>query len=163
VSSIELSFDEGVAMATVGIALGGRSRRTRPQDPVPQIQVPQIRVPQIRVLQGRLRRDQVREGRAPRGGVRLTRRGRLVLLALLLALAGLVGVLVAASTGEAAAPARPAPTVVVQPGDTLWSIAARYAPGPDPFGTIEQIRQLNGLDGYTVHAGETLVLPPRRG
>jgi LysM domain len=148
VSSIELSFDEGVAMATVGIALGGRSRRGRRQNRVPQ---------------DRLRRDGVRDGRPPRGGVRLTRRGRLVLLALLLALTGVAGVLVAASTGEAAAPAGPAPTVVVQPGDTLWSIAARYAPGPDPFGTIEQIRQLNGLDGYTVHAGETLVLPPRRG
>ena len=140
-------------MATVGIALGGRSRRRRPQD----------RVPQDRVPQDRLRRDRARDGRPPRGGVRLTRRGRLALLALLLARAGLVGVLVAASTGEAAAPAGPAPTVVVQPGDTLWSIAARYAPGPDPFGTIEQIRQLNGLDGYTVHAGETLVLPARRG
>jgi LysM repeat protein len=86
-----------------------------------------------------------------------------VLLALLLALTGLVGVLVAASTGEAATPAGSAPTIVVQPGDTLWSIAAHYAPGPDPFGTIEQIRQLNGLDGYTVHAGETLVLPLHHG
>lgn len=99
---------------------------------------------------------------ARRAGVRLTRRGRFVLLALLLLLAALAGVLVAASTGEAAAPAGPAPTVVVQPGDTLWSIAARYAPGPDPFGTIEQIRQLNGLDGYTLQAGETLVLPRHR-
>src|SRR5262249_54613523 len=97
-----------------------------------------------------------------RAGVRLTRRGRLVLLALLLLLAAVVGVLVAASTGEAASPAGPAPTVVVQPGDTLWSIAARYAPGPDPFGTIEQMRELNGRDGYTVHAGETLVLPRHR-
>ena len=99
---------------------------------------------------------------ARRAGVRLTRRGRLVLSALLLLLAGLVGVLAAASTGEAASPAGPAPTVVVRPGDTLWSIAARYAPGPDPFGTIEQIRQLNRLDGYTLHAGQTLVLPPHR-
>ena len=122
-------------MATVGIALQGGARRSPGQG---------------------------RPGR-PGRGVRLTRRGRLVLLALLLALVGAVGVLVAASTGEAAAPVGPAPTIVVQPGDTLWSIAARYAPGPDPFGTIEQIRQLNGLDGYTVHAGETLVLPARHG
>jgi hypothetical protein len=126
VSSIELPFDEGVAMATVAFPLGS-----------PQ--------------------------RSRRGGVRLTRRGRFVLFALLLLLTGLVAVLVAASTGEAAAPARPAPSVVVQPGDTLWSIASRYAPGPDPFGTIERIRELNGLDGYTVHAGQRLQLPPRRG
>jgi hypothetical protein len=102
-------------------------------------------------------------GAPRRAGVRLTRRGRLVLLALLLMLTGAVAVLVAASTGEAAAPAGPAATVVVQPGDTLWSIAARYAPGPDPFTTIERIRQLNGLDGYTVHAGQRLMLPARRG
>ncbi len=140
-------------MATVGIALGGRSgrgwsRRGRRQDRMRQRRVPQ---------------DLVRDGRPPRRGVRLTRRGRLVLLALLLVLTGVVGVLVAASTGEAAAPAGPAPTVVVQPGDTLWSIAARYAPGPDPFRTIEQIRQLNGLYGYTVQPGETLMLPVRHG
>lgn len=106
---------------------------------------------------------QPRRTRPRRTAVRLTRRGRLVLLALLLAVAAAVGVLVAASTGEAAGPAGPAPTVVVQPGDTLWSIAARCAPGPDPFGTIEQIRQLNGLNGYTVHPGEKLVLPAHRG
>ena len=99
---------------------------------------------------------------ARRAGVRLTRRGRLVLLALLLVLAGFVGVLVAASTGEAAAPAGPATTVVVRPGDTLWSIAARYAPSGDAFATIEEIRRLNGLEGYTVFAGETLVLPHHR-
>jgi LysM repeat protein len=86
-----------------------------------------------------------------------------VVLALLLVLTGMVAVLLAASTGDAATPAGPVPTVVVQPGDTLWSIAARYAPGSDPFGTIEQIRQLNGLDGYTVHAGQRLQVPPRRG
>ena len=108
------------------------------------------------------RRDAAVAVPARRAGVRLTRRGRLVLLALLLLLAGLVGVLAVASTGEAAAPVGPAPTVIVKPGDTLWSIAARYAPGPDPFGTIEQIRRLNGLDGYSVHAGQTLVLPGHR-
>jgi LysM repeat protein len=101
-------------------------------------------------------------GSGRRPGIRLTRRGRLVLLVLLLAVAGF-GALLAASTSEAAAPAGPAPTVVVRPGDTLWSIAERYAPGPDPFATIERIRQLNGLTGYTVQAGQKLVLPPRRG
>jgi hypothetical protein len=136
VSSIELPFDEEVTMATVALAVPGRP-----------------------ALPGRSS-----SGRPARPvPVRLTRRGRVVLLALLLLLSGMVAVLVAASTGDAATPAGPAPSVVVQPGDTLWSIAARYAPGPDPFGTIEQIRQLNGLDGYTVHAGQRLQLPARRG
>jgi hypothetical protein len=136
VSSIELPFDEEVTMATVALPVRDRA-----------------------ALPGR--RSSARATRhVP---VRLTRRGRVVLLALLLLLTGMVAVLVAASTGDAATPAGPAPSVVVQPGDTLWSIAARYASGPDPFGTIEQIRQLNGLDGYTVHAGQRLQLPPRRG
>ncbi len=99
-----------------------------------------------------------RVARRERHGVRLTRRGRLVLLALLLALAGGLAVLVG-SAGNAADPAGPAPTVVVKRGDTLWSIAARYAPSGDAFSTIEEIRRLNGLPGYTVFAGETLILP----
>jgi LysM repeat protein len=95
--------------------------------------------------------------------VRLTRRGRLVLGLLALLLAG-IGVLTAASAGQAAGAGGtgPAPSVVVRPGDSLWSIASRYAPHDDPFRTMEDIRQLNGLSGYTVPAGLRLTLPRRR-
>jgi len=96
-----------------------------------------------------------------RPGVRLTRRGRAVLVLLALLLAGL-GVVSAAPASQAADPVGPAPTVVVKPGDTLWSIAARCAPGRDPFMTIDEIRRLNGLTGYTVPAGMRLTLPRRR-
>jgi hypothetical protein len=99
--------------------------------------------------------------RRSRTGVRLTRRGRLVALILFLLLAGL-GALLAASASDAAPPPGAAPTVVVRPGDTLWSIAARYDPGPDPFGSIEEIRRLNGLHGYTIEVGQTLTLPAHR-
>jgi LysM domain len=92
--------------------------------------------------------------------VRLTRRGRLVVLALLVGLVGAIFAL-AAAPGQAANPGG-RPVAVVQPGDTLWSIAERYAPGRDRFETIAEIRQLNGLDGYTIHAGQRLVLPVRR-
>ncbi|OLB80061.1 MAG: hypothetical protein AUI14_08225, partial [Actinobacteria bacterium 13_2_20CM_2_71_6] len=60
---------------------------------------------------------------------------------LVLVLAGLV-VLLAAPASQAADPAGPSPTVVVQSGDTLWSIAARYVPSDDPFATIDEIRRL---------------------
>ena len=95
--------------------------------------------------------------------VRLTRRGRLVLGLVALLLAG-VGVLAAAPASQAAGAGvtGTAPTVVVRPGDSLWSIATRYAPRDDPFRTIEEIRQLNGLTGYTVPAGLRLTLPRRR-
>ncbi|WP_345627634.1 LysM peptidoglycan-binding domain-containing protein [Rugosimonospora acidiphila] len=72
------------------------------------------------------------------------------------------GAVLAASAGDAASPPRPAPSVVVRPGDTLWSIAARYDPGPDPFRVIEEIRRLNRLPGYTIEVGQLLTLPRHR-
>jgi LysM repeat protein len=56
-------------------------------------------------------------------------------------------------------PAGAPPTVVVQPHDTLWSIAARTAPDRDPYAAIAEIRQINDLEGYVVHPGQTLELP----
>jgi nucleoid-associated protein YgaU len=50
---------------------------------------------------------------------------------------------------------------VVQPGDTLWSIAQRYAPARDPFETIDEIRRLNGITDYTVRPGQRLIIPRR--
>ena len=50
-------------------------------------------------------------------------------------------------------------TVVVQPGDSLWSIAASHYPGDDPRERVDAIERLNGLDGPVIRAGETLELP----
>jgi LysM repeat protein len=90
--------------------------------------------------------------------IRLTRRGRLVLLGLLLMVAAL-GVALAAPASEAARPPGPHPVAVVQPGDTLWSVSTRHRPEADPFAVIEEIRRLNGLADYTVHVGQRLALP----
>ena len=60
----------------------------------------------------------------------------------------------AAASGAAGAAA---PTVVVQPGDTLWSIAADIAPGTDVRVTVDQLVQLNG--GNPIVPGQELVLP----
>ncbi|HEY5336188.1 MAG TPA: LysM peptidoglycan-binding domain-containing protein, partial [Mycobacteriales bacterium] len=57
-----------------------------------------------------------------------------------------------------AAPAGNA-TAVVQPGDTLWSIAARVAPGRDTRVVISQIRAVNHLSSASVQVGQRLVLP----
>lgn len=83
------------------------------------------------------------------------------MLLLLAALAAVV-LVIGSPPSDAADPARPAPVAVVQPGDTLWSIAERYLPDLDPIAAIEEIRQLNGLHTYTVYAGERLRLPARR-
>ena len=50
-----------------------------------------------------------------------------------------------------------APTVVVQPGDTLWSIAAEVAPDADVRLTVDQLVALNG--GAPIVPGQELVLP----
>ena len=50
-------------------------------------------------------------------------------------------------------------TVVVQPGDTLWSIAAAKYPGDDVRIHVQDIEQANGLAGPTIGVGQTLKLP----
>ena len=90
--------------------------------------------------------------------LRLTRRGRLVVLSLLLLAYSAAGVLLA-TTSRAAEPAGPSPAVVVESHDTLWSIAARHAPHRRVPEVIVEIRQLNGLTGSVIHAGDRLVLP----
>lgn len=62
---------------------------------------------------------------------------------------------VAAHGGAPAADSR----VVVQPGDTLWSIAAERYPGDDVRARVAEIETLNGLSGPVIEAGETLQLP----
>jgi LysM repeat protein len=58
-----------------------------------------------------------------------------------------------AQGGEAAA------TVVVQPGDTLWTIAAERYPADDPRARIFEIERLNNLSSPAIVVGETLRLP----
>lgn len=93
--------------------------------------------------------------------LRLTRRGRVVLLGLLLAVAGGLAMLVSAP-GQAADQPGPAPTIIVQPGDTLWDIASRHPGRLGRDATIEEIRRLNNLDGYSIDSGQRLTLPRTR-
>jgi LysM domain len=92
--------------------------------------------------------------------LRLTRRGRVVVLGFFILLASLASAILLATASRAENPAvGPAPSVVVQPHDTLWSIATRTAPRRDPYAAIADIRRINHLDGYVVHPGQTLELP----
>ena len=76
---------------------------------------------------------------------------RILVLALLVAIAWAV----VARASTAAGPER---TYVVQPGDTLWSIAsARY--GGDPRSGVWKIERRNGLQGRSLVAGRRIVLP----
>jgi len=46
--------------------------------------------------------------------------------------------------------------VVVQPGDTLWTIARRLAPGADPRALVDRIAATNG--GAALFVGQRLVV-----
>jgi len=50
-------------------------------------------------------------------------------------------------------------TTVVQPGDTLWSIASARHPGDDVRIRVQDIEQANGLAGPTIEVGQSLRLP----
>ena len=126
--------------------------------------------PPLRVLQG---------GRAP---ARLTqqatfRRRRLVVALVALGLVAVLtllaisvmtriaggtpspaaGELSPTSAAAASAAGVAAPTAVVQPGDTLWSIADEAVPGADVRITVDRIIALNGSSPIMV--GEELELP----
>lgn len=97
-----------------------------------------------------------------RQAVRLTRRGRLLLLvsAVLLTVLTLVvlrpGGPAFAGDGDRGPATR---TVVVQHGQTLWQIARDIRPDADPRVTVQRIQELNGLTTAQVWAGQPLVVP----
>lgn len=94
--------------------------------------------------------------------LRLTRRGRAVVLSL--ALAVTTAVLILFGSGVAATDDAPAPvrTVTVQPGQTLWSIAAEARPDADIRSTVDEIVRLNAIEsGSKLPIGATLAVPAK--
>lgn len=116
------------------------------------------RRPALRVIEG---------GRAP-GRVAqraVYRRRRLAAAALLVAVLVTALLLANAVLAGAAGGGTPTPAAgtssaevhVVQPGDTLWSIAREIAPGQDARIVVDQLVALNG--GAPLQVGQRLVLP----
>jgi LysM repeat protein len=50
-------------------------------------------------------------------------------------------------------------SVVVQPGDTLWSIATDIAGTADVRQVVDRIQERNGLQGTVLIPGQVLELP----
>jgi nucleoid-associated protein YgaU len=92
--------------------------------------------------------------------LRLTRRGRLVVLVTsLIALAGFAMHGAPAASTDVAHHTRTS-TVVVSPGETVWDIARRVAPQADTRATVAEIEELNSLsDSGTIRIGQALVVP----
>lgn len=109
------------------------------------------------------------QARPVRIRVRLTRRGRIVVAALITAGVVLVAALAwLAGTARAEASGSGSPasavyhslrSVVVEPGESLWTIAAQADPAGDPRTVMQEIIDINALHGTTVQPGQRLWLP----
>ncbi|MGZ4314210.1 MAG: hypothetical protein ACXVRS_00105 [Gaiellaceae bacterium] len=97
-------------------------------------------------------------GRPPRVSATTYWRRRLAVL-----LGAVIVVLTAGQAGAAlgssplAAPGRPPSVVryVVRPGDSLWTVAGRVAPGKDPREVVDALAQAR--HGTSLQVGETIV------
>jgi LysM repeat protein len=98
--------------------------------------------------------------------LRLTRRGRAVLVLLLAALLlaaislGHQDTQAASVLGDGVAVTQLEQTTV-QPGESLWSVAQRIAPDNDPREVVAQLRRLNDLESSQLQVGQHLLLPTR--
>jgi hypothetical protein len=114
-------------------------------------------------------RRETAAGRPARTRTRLTRRGRIVVAALIMAGVVLVAALAwlaGTARAEAAGSGPPASTVyhslrsvVVQPGESLWAIAEQADPAGDPRSVMQEIIDINALRGTSVQPGQHLWLP----
>ncbi|WP_426998855.1 LysM peptidoglycan-binding domain-containing protein [Pseudarthrobacter sp. N5] len=101
--------------------------------------------------------------------LRLTRRGRIILIglplillaAILMSLAGFLNSPAKAADSRADLSATPTVSVIVREGESLWAIATAIAPERDPRDVIADIVQLNNLDAGRVVPGQPLFVPSR--
>jgi hypothetical protein len=93
-------------------------------------------------------------------GLRLTRRGRVVLV--LLAMLLLAPMVTWGATAVASSPGEPTEVRVhaVQPGETLWGFAQEVAePGEDVRHAVGRLQELNEMSTGALRVGELLLLP----
>ncbi|MBT2595280.1 LysM peptidoglycan-binding domain-containing protein [Arthrobacter sp. ISL-72] len=110
-----------------------------------------------------------RKAKAVQPPLRLTRRGRIVLVgiplillsAVLITLAGFLNSPAKAAETATELSVTPTVSVTVQPGESLWGIAAAVDPGRDPRDVVADIVQLNNLDGGRVMPGQQIFVPSK--
>jgi nucleoid-associated protein YgaU len=120
---------------------------------------------QVRPVRVPVTSPSVGAARRPAGGdgpLRLTVRGRvvLVLLALLTAGVGLFTWQAGQASADGASGAVEVVRHVVQPGETLWGIAREVTgPGEDVRDVVMELVELNGLPSAGLMAGQSIVVP----
>jgi nucleoid-associated protein YgaU len=90
---------------------------------------------------------------------RVRRRRTAVLLSLAVIGAAWAGPVARAVTGGPDAQTVSRSSYVVRPGDSVWDIAERVAPGADPRPLVDAIVETNGVDPSSLIPGQTLVIP----
>jgi predicted Zn-dependent protease len=90
--------------------------------------------------------------------VRLTRRGRAVVVTMAMLVLVVAGFTLGRGSSQAAGPIV-RHHVTVEAGETLWSVAARIAPHDDPRLVVADIESLNHLAGAEVEPGQLLLVP----
>ncbi len=171
----ELTCDSDIelvrALRSVGVLSG--LREDDPGDtPGPQQTALASRrdTPDVRHAAFTPRRDTpaARSGRprdTPVAPLRLTRRGRVVVALAATLLVTMVSLLlagVAQATNDGPSPRAARENlvqVIVRPGQSLWSVAESADPDQDTRAVIQQIIDLNSLNGDTVFAGQQLWVP----
>lgn len=97
--------------------------------------------------------------------IKLTRRGRMLVSTmsfaamLAISLVSLFGIATASAKATNETSSSTTTQIVVAPGETLWTIAARVNPEIDPRAVIEDIKALNVIEGSEVYAGQVLLIP----
>lgn len=92
-------------------------------------------------------------------GLQLTRRGRLAITLVVLALAVIAAVVGVNRAFAAPAAAAPLATVTVASGDTLSAIAAREMPGLPIREAVQRLQIANNLNSAAISAGASIVIP----
>ncbi len=107
------------------------------------------------------RRAQSGRVQSSRSTLRLTRRGRAVLLALVTVPLAIVALVVTLNGGGATATdhAGTVHYVTVQAGESLWQVATEIAPSADPREVVAELGDLNGLGSDQVQPGQRLAIP----
>jgi hypothetical protein len=171
----ELTCDSDVelvrALRSVGVLSGlrdddpGDTPGPQQTGPAPRRDTPDVR---HAVLTPRRDTPAARSGRprdTPVAPLRLTRRGRVVVAlaaALLVTMVSLLLAGVAQATNDGPSPRAARENlaqVIVRPGQSLWSVAESADPDQDTRAVIQQIIDLNSLNGDTVFAGQQLWVP----
>ena len=109
--------------------------------------------------------DYLPESQPTLAPLRLTRRGKFVLIGLPIFVVSaaalmLLGLFLSPANASAEVPLGvEAVSVTVIEGDTLWGIAREFAPQLEPRDAVQQIGDLNNLNSSVLHPGAEIFVP----